>query len=106
MQAGKLNRRVAILCKSGDRSPSGQLLPDSWVELVKVWASIAYASGLQTIKGDAEVSLARASIRIRYRTDVAAGMRVQHGSTMYRIHAVLPDERGREFVDLVAEAVT
>lgn len=106
MQAGKLNRRVAILRKSGARSPSGQPLPDSWAELGKVWADIAYASGLQTIKGDAEVSLARASIRIRYRADVAAGMRVQHGSITYLIHAVLPDERGREYVDLVAEVVT
>lgn len=106
MQAGKLNRRVTILRKSGTRSPSGQPLPDSWVELVKVWAGIAYASGLQTVKGGADVSLARASIRIRYRTDVAAGMRVKHGSITYQVHAVLPDERGHEFVDLVAEAVT
>ncbi|PVX86476.1 phage head closure protein [Paraburkholderia unamae] len=105
MQAGKLNRRVTILRKSGARSPSGQPLPDSWTELGKAWASIAFASGLQTIKGDGEVSLARASIRLRYRADVLAGMRVQHGLITYQIHAVLPDERGREYVDLVCEVI-
>lgn len=106
MEAGKLNRRVKILRNSGGRSGRGQPLPDSWDEIGKAWASIAYASGLQTIKGDADVSLARASIRIRYRTDVTAGMRIQHGSITYQIHAVLPDERGREYVDLVTEVVT
>jgi SPP1 family predicted phage head-tail adaptor len=45
----------------------------------------------------------RASIRIRYRTDITAAMRVTDGSTVYQVKAVLPDS-GRQYLDLVCEA--
>ncbi|MPW17879.1 phage head closure protein [Paraburkholderia sp. CNPSo 3157] len=104
LQAGSLNRRITIQRQSADRDEDGH--PEAvWTDVVVTWASIAHKSGLQSIRGDAEVSLVQASIRVRYRTDVAAGMRVVHGSTIYQIRAVLPDERGREFTDLVCEVI-
>jgi SPP1 family predicted phage head-tail adaptor len=102
LAAGSLNRRITIQRQSDARDKEGQ--PESvWTEVATIWASVAHKSGLQTIKGDAEVSLVQASIRVRYRKDVAAGMRVLHGSTTYQIRAVLPDECGRDFVDFVCE---
>ena len=46
----------------------------------------------------------KTSIRIRWRTDIEAGMRVVHGMAVYVIGAVLPDHAGRVFVDLVCGA--
>lgn len=103
MNAGKLNRRVSIEAKSGGVDSWGQPLPDAWAPVCTVWASIKNLSGLGAIKADAAVSTVKTSIRIRWREDVKAGMRVVHGATVYRIEAVLPDAAGREFVDLVAE---
>ena len=48
----------------------------------------------------------RASIRIRRRDDITAAMRVVHGAKVYDIKAVLPDEHGRGFLDLVCEATS
>ena len=47
----------------------------------------------------------RASIRIRFRSDITAGMRVLIGLAVYQIEAVMPDLARREFVDLVAKVV-
>ena len=68
-----------------------------------MWASIKHLSGLQAIKADATASVVRASIRIRYRLGLDAGMRVLHVGAVYNISAVLPDAARREFTDLVCE---
>jgi len=98
-----LNRRVTIEKKGAGTDAWGQPLPDAWELVATVWASIKNLSGLGAIKADAAVSTVKTSIRIRWRTDVTAGMRVVHGATVYRIEAVLPDVQGREWVDLVCE---
>lgn len=105
MRAGTLNRQVTIQRKTGGVDPIGQPLPEGWEDVATVWANIRYLSGTESIKADAETSVARASIRIRYRTGLNAGMRVLHGGTVYEIKAVLPDEARREHVDLVCEVV-
>ena len=103
MQAGKLNKRVTIEKPADATNAWDERVPDQWVEVGKAWASILHQSGLATIKADAQTSVVKASIRLRYRTDLAAGMRVLHGSTVYAVHAVLPEEAKREHVDLVCE---
>jgi SPP1 family predicted phage head-tail adaptor len=101
LRAGRLNRRVCIERRTRERDAAGQLR-DDWIPIGRpVWASIAHKSGLETIKADAETSIVQASIQIRYRTDVTAGMRVVHGSLIYSISAVLPDEERREAIYLV-----
>lgn len=77
----------------------------TWVKVADVWADIRHKSGLETIKADAETSIVKASIRIRYRTGIDAGMRVLHGSRVYDIKAVLPDVATRQHVDLVCEVI-
>jgi SPP1 family predicted phage head-tail adaptor len=62
-------------------------------------------SGLEAIKAGASVSVVQASIRVRYRAGITAGMRVLVDSVAYNITAVQPDVGGREFVDLVCEVV-
>lgn len=99
MQAGKLNRRVTIQQRTAGQDALGQS-NGAWSDLATLWASVLHLSGLQAIKANAEVSEVQASIRLRYRTDITAGMRAVLGTTIYDIKAVLPDQARREFVDL------
>ena len=82
----------------------GQPIP-GWTDVATVWADIRMKSGLESIKAGAPVSVVQASIRVRYRTGITAGMRVVHNLQAYNITAVMPDVGGREYVDLIAEVV-
>lgn len=77
-----------------------------WTLVAQPYADIRGAGGLETIKGGAEASVVKRSIRIRYRTDVHAGMRVVHGAMVYNIKAVLPDLERQLHTDLVCEVVS
>ncbi len=105
LEAGKLNRRITIqrLGESIDGWGTKVPGPENWVVVGEVWASIKMLSGLAAIKADAQASMVKASVRVRWRTDLAAGMRVLHGPTIYNVQAVLPDGAGCEYVDLVCE---
>lgn len=104
MQAGRLNRRVTLQQPSTATDELGQPI-HGWTDVATLWADIRMKSGLESIKAGAPVSTVQASIRIRYRSDVTAGMRVVHNLQAYNITAVMPDVGGREYVDLIAEAV-
>lgn len=104
MEAGKLNRRVTVKELSDSQDAAGQPV-QTWADVATVWAHIRHLSGVESIKADADTSVVKASVRIRRRTGVDAGMRVYHGSTVYEIKAVLPDEESRERLDLACEVV-
>lgn len=106
MRAGQLNRLVTIQRLTQIKDGIGQIIGTDWTDVATVWANIRHLSGTEAIKADAPTSTVRASIRIRYRAGVDAGMRVLHGSTAYDIQAVLPDEIGRRHIDLVCEVVS
>ena len=107
MKAGTLRDRIRIQARSGGKDALGQPRPDAWADLVpyRIAADVRHRSGLSAIKADAEVSIVRASIRIRRRADVTAGMRVLHSGQIYDIEAVLPGET-REYIDLVCKKVS
>ena len=105
MQAGRLSTRCVIQRRTGGANDWGEPLPDGWETHATVWANVKHLSGSEAIKADAEVSTVRASIRIRFRSDITAGMRVLIGLAVYQIEAVMPDMARREFVDLVAKVV-
>ena len=105
MQAGRLNRRCVIQQPGTATDELGQPIP-GWTDVATVWADIRHKSGLEAIKAGAPVSTVQTSIRIRYRSDVTAGMRVAHNLVAYDIVAVMPDASGREFVDLACQAVS
>lgn len=105
MQAGRLNRKCQLQSPSQSVDELGQPIP-GWTDVATLWADIRMKSGLESIKAGAPVSVMQASIRIRYRAGITAGMRVVHNLVAYEIKAVLPDVGGREYVDLVAEVVS
>ena len=102
MPASALRHRVTLQQLQAGQDAIGQ--PSRvWINAADVWADIEYQSGLSAIKAGGDVSLSRASVRIRQRA-VSAGDRILHGSTVFNIQAVLPTAR-RVYVDLVCESV-
>lgn len=104
MRAGTLNRKVKIQQQTSTQDDWGQPV-DTWTDIATVWADIRHQSGLESIKVDAPASVVKASIRIRYRTGLNAGMRVVHGATTYNILAIMPDEAKKQYLDLACEVV-
>lgn len=104
MQAGRLSSRCTLQQPGTATDELGQPIP-GWTDVATLWADIRMKSGLEAIKAGATVSVVQASIRVRYRAGITAGMRVVHNLTNYNITAVMPDVGGREFVDLVCEVV-
>lgn len=107
MDAGTLRDRIHIQRRTGGKDKYNQPLPDTWENITaqRIAANVQHRSGLSSIKADADVSIVRASIRIRRRTDVNAGMRVLIGAAVYDIEAVLPGDT-REHIDLVCKMVS
>lgn len=104
MRPGLLNRRVVVQQQSAAQDALGQPA-NTWSALATVWANVRHTSGVEAIKSDAIASVVRASLRIRYRTDITAAMRAVDGATTYNIVAVLPDVGGKEYTDLVCEVL-
>lgn len=104
MNAGDLNNLVTIQSPQAGQDAIGQPL-SGWSTFARVWADVRQYNGLEMIKAGAAVSVAKASIRIRYRTDVTNGMRVLVGETPYEVEAVIPDVAKRQFTDLVCKVV-
>lgn len=104
MDTRKRNRRVVIQELTAGQDEIGQPT-QVWTTLATVYANVRYLNGLETIKAGAETATAKASIRIGYRVDLTTAMRVALGSTTFEIKAVLPDETGKQHVDLACEAI-
>lgn len=102
MQAGQLRDRINIQRRTGATDQWGTPLPDNWEFFTAAWANIRYQSGSESIKAGADVSIVRASIRIRSIPGIDAGMRVVHGAQVFDIEAVLPGS-DRVHIDLVCK---
>lgn len=103
LSAGKLNRRVIVQRREVLQDPGGQPIVGGWTDYGRVWANIRALSGLGAIRADAQTSITRVSIRIRYRAGITSAMRIIYADCVYEIIAVLPDEARREYMDLVCE---
>lgn len=100
MRSGTLKHRIVIQQREQGRDAAGQP-SNAWITFAdSVPANILFMSGKQYATSNSQVSSATVSIRLRYRTDLNAAMRVVHGTTMYDILAVLPDEDHHDHVDL------
>lgn len=102
--AGQLRDRITIQ-KMGDGKDDWGTPTHEWQEYAKVWANVRHPSGSESIRSGADTSIVKASVRIRYRRDIDAGMRIKHLGFDYDIEAVLPDDR-RVFIDLTCKRVT
>lgn len=107
MNSQKYNRKIRIEQDGEVQDASGAWVT-GWQPVAEVWANVQHGTGSEAIRGDASVSKVEASIRIRYRGDITAGMRVIVIGTgsVYNITQVKPDLQALLSVDLVCEVVT
>jgi len=98
-----LNHQVSLQRRVAGQDALGQPAT-TWEVFASPWADVRNQSGVQTLRASADISTIRASIRIRYRAGVEAGMRVTHGDLVYTIRSAIPD-RKRQYLDLVCETV-
>lgn len=101
--AGKLNCRVVIEQRTAGVDAYGQPVT-TWSTLATLWANIISPTGkssAEQLVADRQISAATYSVRIRYRTDITAAMRLTYGGAIYNIEQVILDLAGKRHVDLV-----
>lgn len=103
MDAGKRDKRITIQSPSASQDAAGQMV-NTWATFATVSASIRHPRGTTAIQSGMDTSSVKASIRILRLAGVNAGMRVVHGTTVYAIEAVLPDEKNIH-LDLIGVSV-
>ena len=102
LRAGSLTTHCLIQSPNTGADELGQPL-EGWVDYDTTWCNVRHMNGSEAIKAGAVTSTVSASIRMRYRVDLRASMRVVANGAVYEIKAVLPDIQRREYVDLVCE---
>lgn len=100
-----LNSQVVVQSKLVAVDASGTPV-DQWEDVCTLWADVRHPSGLEQVRGDALISRVRASIRVRQRSGITAGMRALCAGSVYDVRAVLPDLQDRAYMDLVCELVS
>lgn len=103
MAVRRLSSRVTLQSPPAGPDSHGEE-SGSWTTVAIVFADIRHLNGLETIKGSADVSVVKCSIRLNYRADVLPSWRVVFGAKTYEVKAVLPEERKR-WLDLACELV-
>lgn len=100
-----LNTWVTVMAKAAGADALGQPTGAWTATICECWADVLHPSGREAIAGGGETAIVKASIRMYRRDDVVEGMRVYKGSLAYDIQAILPDDRGRQYMMLVCQKV-
>jgi SPP1 family predicted phage head-tail adaptor len=99
-----MNDRVTLLKRPAGTNAAGRPLKD-WAPVVEVWANVRFPSGAEVLRGGAETSLVRASIRIRTRKDIDGDMRVRFKGVEYDVKSALPDSTNSDFMFVICEGI-
>ena len=103
ISSGQLQYRVDIQQRTSSQDELGQPV-ETWSLVAATWGDVRNISGLETIKADAVTSQVKASIRIRYRSNITSGMRCYTGGEYYNIIAVIAN-RPDGYCDLACEVI-
>lgn len=87
MRAGNLDRRVIIQANTPTQDGTGAAI-DGWATLATVWAQRADKPGREFFASAQTIAEAATAYRIRYRSDVTAGMRIVDGNETWDIRSV------------------
>lgn len=104
MRAGPLNKRCSLMQSKKVKRPGGGF-DESWVELGKLWAEISIPTGRLAPMADRLEAMVTAEIKVRYRADIVAGVRLAHSTGTYLVEAALSD-RDPAMLRLLCSSVT
>lgn len=103
LKTGAFRHRVLLRRPTGQHDALGEPTQGAWEVYAAPWANILTPTGAAQTRASDEINVVRASVRLRWRTDVQAGHQVVHGTTVYQVLSVLPDEQSRQTIDLACE---
>ena len=83
MNAGRLKERITIQKPEGANDHG--IVKNTWATLATVWAEILAAGSSEVYRQSQVVADMSFVVRIRYRTDVTAKMRISWGSLLLEI---------------------
>lgn len=104
MRAGPLKHRCTLMQSQQVKRPGGGLT-ESWVDIGKLWAEVTIPTGRIQPVSDQLEAVVTAEIRVRYRADLVAGMRIVQGSKTFKVEAPLPDN-DQTMLRLLCSSVT
>lgn len=92
MRPETLRHRVLIQARGTAQDDYGQPI-ETWTNVTPtaIRAEVKDVSGREYFSAQATQNVVQTKIRIRYRADVTASMRVVHGADVYNIEAVLTE---------------
>ena len=101
MNPGSLRYRVRIDSLDATNTDAYGQISKNWQPYKTLWAGIKSSTGKELDSGGREVSATQVKIRIRWREDITANMRVVHDNVIYDINDVIPEMTHRMYVDLI-----
>jgi SPP1 family predicted phage head-tail adaptor len=104
MRAGDLRHRVIIEQATVTADAAGNRT-ETWSTLATVWAALEPLTGRQFVEAFRTNAELTHRVRVRYRSDVIASMRVTEGSRHYAIVAVLDQGGRREEMHLMCREI-
>lgn len=106
LPAGDLDRRITLEQATvvRDAAFNAETIAEPWPVLATVWANVTEGPRTEDASGNLRLASRRAIFRIRWRSDVAATMRIGYAGQKFRILGD-PTEVGRKVaLDIEAEA--
>jgi SPP1 family predicted phage head-tail adaptor len=103
INTGRMRTQVQFLQRTAGQDEAGQPV-ESWPVYVTKFADVRAPSGVasaQQVAANAETSVTAYSVRVRYCTDLTAGMRAQWGGVLADVAQVIPDHAMRRYTDVV-----
>lgn len=107
MRAGQLRHHVKIHKSTGGRSPTGGPGTITWTHTLTLWAAVEFLSVKDVIASQAAKTEITARCKMRYRTDINSGMRIEHMAQTYEIIGApqADNDSGREYMTLMLKAL-
>jgi len=98
MQAGTLNKRIKISqLVTGSPAVDDFGAPNtSWEEVDTIWAAIEPISGTEFWAQQQIQSEITVKIRIRYRNDIAVGMKAEYNNKTYMIKYIIDNQESHK----------
>ena len=108
MAAGKYDRRITIETRTVTQDPIYGANQTAWATLATVWAEVRDILPSRAENMDEGLSMARkpARVRMRYRDDITADMRIDYGGRKMRIVSGPAELGRRREIELLVEELS
>lgn len=105
MRSGDLRHRITFQTNTPTVNSSGETV-DTFADAFTVWGAIEPLSGNRLFAAQQANSEAKGVVRVRYRDDILATMRMLYGTRILQIISIInPDTRPIELLLLFKEAL-